>query len=498
MNNVKQYTQYCAALTLVCVAPINQVEAAKDNRPNLVVIMCDDISSDMFGCYGNQRVSTPNIDRLAEQGVAFSSAWNSSISCPARAQIMTGKYATQTGFWYNNFYVPQEDGSQNLFEHHPAFSKILNDSGYATATAGKWNIGSAEGQDEPIVGFDEYCMWESQDEIRKQLGLKPWDGALEDTKRIARYWHPSIVRNGELVETTPEDFGPDIFTDFVCDFIDRSAQKETPFLVYYPMVLPHWPYVRTPLTTKQGDNSIKAFSSDQEELDSRFAEMTNYIDLLVGRIIETLERTDTIENTVIIFMADNGTAITAKSRGVERGCHIPLIVSGKGVLQRGMIHEICDSSDILPTLLEYAQTPYPTHKTSAPDGVSLVPLLSGEKDHHKEFIHACIGTTQMLRTREYLLEVYNPIMGVPEGRFYYCGDSSDGYGYVRAEGVKPHEKVRKRMMKMLRKKYIGLSADNPIFTGSGKKFFETYSTPQEQKKHLHDHEDYVRYDQSLN
>ena len=188
-------------------------------RPNLVVIMCDDVSHDMFGVYGNKKVNTPNIDRLAAEGVTFASAWNSSLCCPARAEIMTGCYATTTGFWSNGFSIPQKDGSDDLFKFHTAFSKILNDYGYATAVAGKWHIGGAEMQYDPILGFDEYCIWESEKELKHLTGIDKWNGGREWNNRVARYWHPCVIQNGKLIETGPEDFGPDIYTGFICDFI---------------------------------------------------------------------------------------------------------------------------------------------------------------------------------------------------------------------------------------------------------------------------------------
>ncbi|MCD6355516.1 MAG: sulfatase-like hydrolase/transferase, partial [Prolixibacteraceae bacterium] len=291
------------------------------NRPNFVVIMCDDVSSDMFGAYGNQNVTTPNIDALAKKGVMFASAWNSALCCPARAEIMTGCYATTTGFWSNGFAIPQEDGSNDLFKYHTAFSKILNDDGYATAVAGKWHIGGAEMEYDPIVGFDEYCMWEGEKELKELLGIDHWDGGREGNNRVARYWHPCVIQNGKLIKTGTEDFGPDIYSGFICDFIKRKAREKKPFLAYYPMTMPHGPYVEVPTRTKRGSNEPEKDSKIPNM--QRFVEMINYIDILVGKILTQLEESGVAENTVVIFTADNGTAVTAKSRGVERGCHIP-------------------------------------------------------------------------------------------------------------------------------------------------------------------------------
>ncbi|TKG93737.1 hypothetical protein EYV94_15955 [Puteibacter caeruleilacunae] len=472
-------------------------------QPNFVVVMCDDVSYDMFECYGNKRTKTPNIDRLAQQGVMFRTAWNSSLCSPARAEILTGNYATTTGFWSNGFSIPQKDGTDNLFHHYPAFSKVLNDNGYATAVAGKWHIGGSEYQYESIVGFDEYCMWEGVGEYHKITGQEKWDGGIEipslkqpkgSPDKTARYWHPCIIKNHEWVRTGPEDFGPDIFCDFICDFINRSAKNARPFLAYYPMTLPHGPYVEVPTRTSKGSNTPETDSAISNK--QRFEEMINYIDILMGRILKQLEESRVVDNTIVIFTADNGTAVTAKSRGVERGVHIPLIVAGKSIQQRGITNEISDATDIFPTLLDFARVDVP--RDCKLDGESLKPFLTGKTDSHKEVIHACIGTTQLLRTKEHLLEVVNPILGVPEGRFYYCGDNADGTKYVRAEDNTEYSEVYGKFRKILESKYIGLTEDHPVFKARrGMNWLKAYKRPKAVEKHLHNHKDYQVYDESL-
>ncbi|WP_289055799.1 sulfatase-like hydrolase/transferase [Carboxylicivirga marina] len=487
------------ALIIIAALVVNLSYTAKANgkkkeRPNFVVIMCDDVSHDMFGCYGNEEVKTPNIDKLAQEGVYFQTAWNSALCCPARAEIMTGKYATTTGFWNNGFAIPQEDGSNNLFEHHTAFSKILNDNGYRTAVAGKWHIGGAEHEFDPIVGFDEYCMWQGLKEVKILLNQDSWEGGWEATGKTARYWNPCVIQNGELIKTTPNDFGPDIYTGFICDFIDRSAKADEPFLAYYPMVAPHGPYVEVPTRTDAGSNDPQKESKVSNE--QRFVELVDYIDILVGRILNQLEESGVAENTVVIFTSDNGTAVTAKSRGVERGCHIPFVVAGKGIKQRGLSTELCDATDILPTLVDFAKADAP--KGFECDGESLMPFLTGKTDAHKDVIHSCIGTTQLLRTKSYLLEVICPVLGVPQGRFYYTGENHSGNNYTRAENVPEHEEVRQMFQNILDEKYVGLTKDHPYFLEKGgKKFLKLYTKAKPADKHLHNHKDYQKYDETI-
>ena len=89
--------------------------------------------------------------------------------------------------------------------------------------AGKWHIGGAEHEFDPIVGFDEYCMWQGLKEVKILLNQDSWEGGWEGTGKTARYWNPCVIQNGKLIETTPNDFGPDIYTGFICDFIKRKA-----------------------------------------------------------------------------------------------------------------------------------------------------------------------------------------------------------------------------------------------------------------------------------
>jgi len=289
-----------------------------DRRPNVVLIMSDDVSCDLYGCYGNRKVRTPNIDRMAKEGVMFRTCWASALCAPTRALIMTGRYGHRTGIYHNSLQVPQADGSNELLKYHHSFGKLLKQAGYATAIAGKWHCSSSRPEG-PDGGFDEYCLWEGVKEIEKLPGRPKFTGAWEnktDNTTTSRYWHPGIIKNHKLLATGPTDFGPDIFTDFVCDFIERK--EEQPFLVYYPMVAPHGTregHTTTPLRGKAGEMS----KASPEETLARFEALNEYIDVLIGRIRKKVDDLGLTDNTIFIYCSDNGTAVTAKSRGVERG-----------------------------------------------------------------------------------------------------------------------------------------------------------------------------------
>ena len=120
--------------------------ARKNNkRPNIILIMSDDVSPDLYGCYGNKKVRTPNIDEMAREGVMFRTCWASALCAPTRALIMTGRYGNRTGFYHNGLQVPQKDGSNELLKYHHSFGKLLKQAGYATAIAAANGIAAVAG-----------------------------------------------------------------------------------------------------------------------------------------------------------------------------------------------------------------------------------------------------------------------------------------------------------------------------------------------------------------
>ncbi|UCG47632.1 MAG: sulfatase-like hydrolase/transferase [Phycisphaerales bacterium] len=465
-------------------------EPQRQEQPNIVLIMSDDVSCDLYGCYGNDRVKTPNLDRMARQGVMFRTCWASALCAPTRAMIMTGRYGNRTGYYHNGLQMPQKDGSNELLKFHHSFAKLLKQAGYATAIAGKWHCSSSR-PESPDGGFDEYCLWEGVKEIENLPGRPKFEGAWEDKAArttTSRYWHPGITRNRELLRTKPNDFGPAIFTDFICDFMERK--KDQPFLVYYPMVAPHGTregHTTTPLRGRVGEMA----RASSEETQARFEALNEYTDVLVGRIQAKIERLGIADRTIVLYCSDNGTAVTAKSRAVERGCRVPMVISGAGIKKRGATDEIVDLSDILPTLVDFAGAKIPTGYEV--DGKSLKPFLVGKADTHRTWIYSVIGTSQLVRTKRYLLEAVNPILGLPHGRLYDCRDSRDGRGYRRiTDSALPGQ--TRRIFDEVLSKYPPLQREHPYFqTKRGKRFLDEYTQPGAAEKHLHNHRDYKFY-----
>ncbi|MCG8584993.1 MAG: sulfatase-like hydrolase/transferase, partial [Pirellulales bacterium] len=213
---LQRITTLAIAAVAVLVAQVvysQPVKADQAERPNIVLIMADDMGYECVSANGGAPYKTPHLDKLAEGGMRFTHCHSQPICTPTRVQIMTGRYNSRN---YVKFGVldPQEK----------TFGNMMRDAGYATCIVGKWQLkGGFEGPKN--FGFDEYCLW--------QL-----------TRRPNRYPNPGLEINGKEVDYKNGEYGPDVVTDYACDFMERN--KDKPFFLYYPMMLPHWPFEPTP------------------------------------------------------------------------------------------------------------------------------------------------------------------------------------------------------------------------------------------------------------
>ena len=496
-------------LTLVPVCLPSVLSGAEpDNKPNIVLILADDVSTDMFSCYGQPGAArTPNIDRIAGEGVQFRTCFAPAICAPSRALLMTGVYGNRTGVFRNDMWAFGSRGT--LFTRQHSWAKLMQKAGYKTAVAGKWHCGAKEPW-QPEVGFDEYCLWEGPDKIKSDFGIDViGSGQRKDIKLPdVRYWYPSIVRNGKYVEVTESDFGPDIRCEFLMDFMERKTKAKQPFVAYWPTVIPHGPYSTTPeagkpmdIVLKKPDTSsmskvqkAKALADYRRGQQERFVNLNEYMDKLIGKLINKAEKLGIYENTWFVFCSDNGTAVTAKDRGVERGVHVPYVVKGPGVKRRGLTEELTDFADIAPTLLDIAGIDLPKDVTF--DGKSQVPFLTGKTDTHRDWIYAYTGPVQVLRTKAYLLEARSPFYGKPKGRFYFTGANRFGRGYLRVDNHSDHAVQLAKFAEIINSLPSHLVGDHPFWTSKrGKKWLAKNDRNALAKKQLYNHPDYAFYDE---
>jgi arylsulfatase A len=426
---------FIKAATAAAVLRSSTVRAARG--PNLILVMADDLSARELGCYGNLKHATPNLDALARDGVKVETCWATPICSPTRAEVLTGRYGCHTG-WYHNAMKPAEgEPGYNLAHSNRLFSRLLKQAGYATAICGKWQLPGTP----PEHDFDEFCLWER---------YPGFDGPVETATngisvgRTARYWHPAIVENGRPVTTTADDYGPDIFLEFLLDFARRH--REQPFLVFYPMVLPHtaWDFAsatETHLDVPAADGLERVPGARRP---GSLKSNLEYIDTSVGRIVRGLEQMGLRDQTILFFTSDNGSAGYGKNDTErERGPRVPLIVNGPTrVAAQGSTDALIDLSDILPTMVELAGGSFPF--AYAIDGWSFAPLLASRRRGPRDWIFSWLGDRRFLRTRRWLLD--------GNRHLWDCGERRDENGYLDVTSVNSHKVriVKQRLYQILR------------------------------------------------
>jgi arylsulfatase A len=334
--------------------------------PNVILIMADDLGVEGLSCYGSESCATPNLDALAAEGVRFTQCHAQPLCTPSRVKLMTGRSNIRN---YSAFSILEPD--------EPTIGQHFKSAGYATAVAGKWQLLGADhyaelagtGTHPRDAGFDTWCLWQVE-----RLG--------------SRYWGPLIDHDGTLVQHTDDRYGPDLFTDFIRDFI--RSHRDEPFFVYYPMALVHNPFVPAP--DSAGPNPHEARGNPRH-----LPDMVAHVDTVVGRIVRTLDETGLRDDTIVIFTCDNGTNrnITSRANGrdvrggkgrtTDAGTHVPLIVSCPPLVPAGRTcDDLVDLSDFLPTLADACDLELPADLTI--DGRSFWAQLRGETGEPREWL----------------------------------------------------------------------------------------------------------------
>ena len=401
-------------LSVVVVAQ-EKLKNLAGSRPNILLINADDMDAADIGCYGAKHVSTPVIDDLAATGIQFRTAYTPSMCGPSRAMLLSGKYATRTGRWHN-------DGAFNTGTVDPkneeTFYNILHKAGYKTVVAGKWSW------DVPLpIYFDESCIYpRTVDRLPKGVVYDGYVGGNGNWRAGARFWHPMIIQNGKYLPTTEKDYGPDIFSNFLVDFMKRNKDSEQPLLMYYPMVLCHAEDARK--AQKMGFPPTPDPNHPGELLNNKYNGLKEYIDFVVGKLVRTLEETGLRENTIIIFTTDNGSyGPRGKARTYEPGSWVPFIVNCPDVIpKRGLVDEMVSHSDILPTFAQLAGA----EVESEIDGISFLPVLEG-KSGKRDHLISYLGRELVVTDGRWLVERYNS----PDNQmlFWDCGSVTAGSSY---------------------------------------------------------------------
>ena len=387
--------RFIALVVLVLAAALSQLATSNslfgdsNQRPNIVLIMADDIGYECFGCYGSKQYQTPNIDRIAETGIRFTHCYSQPLCTPSRTKLMTGLSNARN---YSAFSILNRD--QKTIGHY------FRDAGYATAIAGKWQLYGAEhyadrfrakGTLPHAAGFQNACLWQVD-----QLG--------------ERFHGPLMYMDGTNQQFEKAAYGPQIAAQYLTRFIRKNRDK--PFFVYYPMILVHSPFVPTP-------DSASLSSKNRQ---SNFEDMVAYMDKLVGQIVETIEEVGISERTLVLFTGDNGThqSLTSRLNGrtiqggkamtTDAGTRVPLVAHWPGVIESGQVcRDLVDFSDFLPTAMDAIG--HTVGETL--DGRSFLPQLRGKPGTPRESIY-CYYCPRPQRTK--------PVRFVRDQRWKLYGD----------------------------------------------------------------------------
>lgn len=360
------------------------IETPEKKEPNILFILIDDLGKEWISGYGAEDVKTPNIDALAKTGMNFENAYSMPQCTPSRITLLTGQYPWRNG-WVNHYDVPRlGHGARFDPDRNPSFGKNLREAGYATCIAGKWQINDFRLEPEATVnaGFDEYCMWTGGE-----------NGGPSTKASQLRYWDP-YIRTKEGSKTYKGQFGPDIYTDFIIDFMKKN--KEKPMMIYFPMCLTHGPLTTTPLEP----------DAPREE---QHKAMVRYTDHILKRLLDTLEELKIRDNTIIVWTTDNGTGVGqigrmngryvrgGKMKSTENGINAPFIVNCPGTVPEGVVTDaLVDFTDILPTFCDLAGAGIDDKYLY--DGYSFAPVILGEKRNSpRQTIMALGGHFAMLK-----------------------------------------------------------------------------------------------------
>ena len=351
---------FCVILSITFLPIACQTITEQPSKPNVILIMADDIGFECLSINGSTSYKTPVLDSLANKGINFTKAISQPLCTPSRVKIMTGKFNFKN-YEYFTYLNPKEKSFGNLFK----------ENGYKTAIVGKWQLngiahklkGFNDNTRPNHFGFDEYSLWQ----LTK---LKSYG---------ERFANPYIEQNGKALPRDQNAYGPDIVSNYAIDFIKRN--KDQPFFIYYPMLLVHSPFVPTPDSPEW--ESLETRSKQEDRF---YIDMVAYMDKIIGRIVNELKTQGIADNTLLYFIGDNGTKTTlvsltengpirgGKGNTITHGNHVPMVASWPGKIKKPYTYSgLINFTDFYATFCDILGV------ANESDGLSMIDLLYGEK-----------------------------------------------------------------------------------------------------------------------
>jgi len=391
-------------------------EQTKPQAPNIIYILADDLGYGELGVYGQEKIKTPNLDRLAAGGMRFTQHYSGAPACaPSRYMFLTGMHAGHAyirgNYGLGQYEDENEGGQMPIPKSTPTLAKMLKKSGYQTAMVGKWGLGMNDTDGSPLLqGFDYYYGYLDQKQAHNYYPTHLWENDVAVQLNNDFFLVHSPIKEGSDLKAFDQfkgnDYAPDKMIDKALHFLDTTA-IEKPFFLYYPSPIPHVS-LQVPDSLLQPYQDVfeetaylgeKGYTSHQYPR-AAYAAMITRLDTEVGKIWEAVKARGQEDNTLILFSSDNGPTSmggvdkeffnsTAGYRGkkmdvYEGGIRIPFIAYWKGKIKPETTSDLISGHwDMYNTFADLTK-----QNQSSPDGISLLPeLLGNQGQQTHEYIY---------------------------------------------------------------------------------------------------------------
>lgn len=372
------------AILLMAAVLVSYVASAHAQRPNFVVIFADDLGYGDLGCYGHPTIRTPNLDRMAREGMRFTQFYSAAEVCtPSRAALLTGRLPPRSGMCGKQRRVLFPGSKGGLPAEEVTIAELLKKQGYATACIGKWHLGHLPDFLPGKHGFDYYFGIPYSNDMDRVPSAPMGRAAFLAPK--TEYWNVPLIRNTEEIERPADQHTVTRrYADEACKFI--CEHKEQPFFVYLPHTMPHVPL----FASKDFDGKSRR---------GLFGDVVEELDAAVGKVLDTLRDEKLAEKTLVIFTSDNGPWLTQAEQGGsagllkdgkgstwEGGMREPALAWRPGTVPAGTVStELASTLDLLPTLCAQAGVDAPKERPL--DGYNITPALTGGKSPRNEMFY---------------------------------------------------------------------------------------------------------------
>ena len=383
-------------------------------KPNIVYILADDLGFAELGCNGSDRYKTPNIDALANSGVRFTRFYTVPLCGPSRAMILTGRYGFRSG-------AVTQDACKTIIrtgeKAEVMIPTVLKKAGYASALIGKWGQLTPSG-DPSDWGFDHELYYKGSGMYWNSKVAKPMSEGGE-----VRGDPDTYVLDGKTVSVKDDEYIPDLLHKDATAWME--AQKGRPFFLYYSLSQVHGEILPTPDSAPAPKGE-----SNNQRAQRLLADNIAYMDKLVGKLVAELDRLKLRENTLIVFMGDNGSTKSAavdatiggrriegeKGSMKEGGGLVPFFATWPGVTPSGKVNaNVADASDLLPTFAEIAGAPLPTGRII--DGRSLVSQFKGDTKSPRTWAFCQLSNNYYVREAGWKLDQSGTLYDMKDAPF---------------------------------------------------------------------------------